>query len=63
MFDADRIYYQRDESTGAAGWYSDTREKILGPFNTKEIAKTALQSHLRYCREHQLDGGRQQGPR
>ncbi len=56
-----RIFCQRDEVTGMLKWCCDTREGILGPFDTKESAFSALRRHIKHCPEHGLHGGRDLG--
>ncbi len=61
MFSSDRIHFERNEVTGMMRWWCDTREGILGPFDTKENARASLQIHIKYCQEHGLDGDRTLG--
>ena len=63
MFSADRVFSQRSTSIGSMEWFFDTREGLMGPFRTEDIARKALGNHVEYCRRHKLDGGRKLGVR
>ncbi len=51
-FDVDRVHCRSDEITGTMKWYCDSREGLLGPFDTQKIACSSLQAHIKRCEEH-----------
>ncbi len=58
---ADRIYCETNQTTGLVDCYCRTREGILGPFDSMQLAMVALQGHLSHCKRHGLDGRRKSG--
>ena len=45
---ADRIYCETNPDTGLIDCYCRTREGSLGPFDSEQMAMSALQGHLTY---------------
>ncbi len=58
---ADRIYCEKNQATGLTDCYCRTREGVLGPFDSEQMAIAVLQSHIKYCQEHRLDNDRTSG--
>jgi len=58
MFEHSRIFSNRDNHTGHMQWFYETREGVMGPFDSKPLALEALQRHIEYAKGHHLDGGR-----
>lgn len=58
MFEHSRIFSDRNLSTGFIEWFCETREGLVGPFESEALAKTALQRHIEYAKQRKIDGGR-----
>lgn len=58
MFEAERIYSQRNHKTGMTEWFFYARECSFGPFSNEKIAKEELDNFIRHCVKNQADGGR-----
>jgi hypothetical protein len=61
MFEHSRIFSNRNLHTGHMQWYYETREGVMGPFDSKGLAMEALERHIVYAKQHHLDGGRTLG--
>jgi len=58
MFEHSRVFINRNNQTGHMQWFYETREGVMGPFDSKQLALEALERHVKYAKEHHLDGGR-----
>lgn len=56
-----RIVCQQNYKTGSFEWCFETREGLIGPFQTKNQAKKTLGEFIRTCIRMGDDGGRDQG--
>jgi hypothetical protein len=58
MFKADRIYSQRNASSGKLEWYFQAREGNIGPYESRETAGKMLSEFIARCIAAADDGGR-----
>jgi hypothetical protein len=58
MFEHNRVFSNRNTSTGRMDWFCETREGEQGPFESEQIARAALEKHIEYSKRNKLDGGR-----
>jgi hypothetical protein len=61
MFKADRVFSERNPTTGTIKWYFASREGIMGPYETKQIAQCALMDYKAKCMHSGSTGGRDTG--
>lgn len=61
MFEAERVYNQRNPTTGVTEWFFLAREGYFGPYVSKEAAQKQLSAFICYCVKNGDDGGRQSG--
>jgi hypothetical protein len=61
MFQAERIYNQRNPKTGLIEWFFFAREGHFGPFSSKETATKELNAFINHCVKNDNDGGRKSG--
>jgi hypothetical protein len=58
MFNHSRVFSDRNPTTGNMEWFAETREGMLGPFDSEKLATEALQRHIEYTKQQKIDGGR-----
>lgn len=58
MFEAARVFKQRDSKTGLTEWWFSAREGTFGPFTNMQTAAKALDAYIQNCLENNADGGR-----
>jgi len=58
MFEAERVYNQRNPSTGIIEWFFLAREGYFGPYVSKEAAHKQLNTFISFCVKNGDDGGR-----
>lgn len=58
MFSADRIFSQRNRSTGLVEWFFNAREGIFGPYGSRETTQKALDEFVKKRVASGDDGGR-----
>lgn len=58
MFEAKRIFSQRNVETQATEWFFQAREGIIGPYESERVAEKGLEGFVAHCRQRGLDGGR-----
>lgn len=61
MFEAERVYNQRNPTTGITEWFFLAREGYFGPYVSKEAAQNQLAAFISYCVKNGDDGGRKTG--
>lgn len=61
MFETKRVIRDINKATGKSGWFAETREGRLGPFETEKEAELAYRRHISHCKIKGLDGGRKLG--
>jgi len=61
MFQHNRIFTDRDPGTGRMKWFFESREGVMGPFDSEINANTELQRHIDYSKRNGIDGGRKLG--
>lgn len=61
MFQHNRMFTDRDPGTGLMKWFFESREGVMGPFDSEKIANTELQRHIDYSKRNGIDGGRKLG--
>lgn len=61
VFQRDRVFSNRNTSTGTMEWFYETREGMMGPFPSEQSARTAMERHVEYSKRNKLDGGRKLG--
>ncbi|WP_036281702.1 hypothetical protein [Methylomicrobium lacus] len=61
MFYAERVYTQRNPTTGIMEWFFLAREGNFGPYRSKEEAKERLSKFICFCIMNNDDGGRGAG--
>lgn len=54
----DRIFALPNPSTGAKEWFCMARERILGPYDTRDLATLALSDFVKSCEQRGDSGGR-----
>jgi hypothetical protein len=58
MFSADRIFSNRNASTGRLEWYFSAREGDLGPYGSRDVAEEMSTAFVARCLAAGDDGGR-----
>jgi len=58
MFSSARVFSDRNARTGQTQWFFESREGVGGPYESKKIAEAELQSHIEWCQQQNIDGGR-----
>ena len=58
MFEVDRTFSQRNNETGLVEWFFSAREGVLGPFQSKQQAKKAMDEFIQFNQKTNDDGGR-----
>lgn len=58
MFQAERVFAQRNTRTGLIEWFFNAREGVFGPYTTKDIANQFLKEFVERCKASGDDGGR-----
>ena len=53
-----RMFQERNRETGDFEWFLESREGIMGPYESKDLVKLALVRHKERCHRDRLDGGR-----
>ncbi|GEM_PF-2289465 len=53
-----RIFKECNKETGDYQWFFESREGIMGAYDSEELVKLAIVRHIERCRRHRLDGGR-----
>ena len=53
-----RIFKELNEKTVDIQWFFESREGIMGSYDSEELVKLAIVRHIERCRRHRLDGGR-----
>lgn len=61
MFEAERVYSQRNPKTGQIEWFFMAREGNFGPFPDKNTATREMNSFIKNCIKQGSDGGRSKG--
>lgn len=54
----ERIFSVKNPSNGEQEWYFLTREEIIGPYETEEVAKHAVNEFVHWFKALKLTGGR-----
>lgn len=58
MFQADRVFFQRNPASGLVEWYFLAREGTFGPYPSQEIARTMLNEYIERHKAAKDTGGR-----
>ncbi|HYE37154.1 MAG TPA: hypothetical protein VEB01_17270 [Methylocaldum sp.] len=58
MFKADRVFSERNNTTGQIEWFFLTREGVMGPYESEAFAKKSLDEFKQRCIVIGADGGR-----
>lgn len=61
MFQADRVFSQRNAQTGQIEWFFMAREGNFGPFRERNIALKEMEVFIKNCVKNNDDGGRKSG--
>jgi len=48
MIDDDRFFSKEHQRIGKTEWFAYSREGILGPFESKQVAQSALKRHIEH---------------
>ena len=54
----DRIFALPNPSSGAKEWFCMARERILGPYDSRDLATLALSDFIKACEQRGDTGGR-----
>jgi hypothetical protein len=61
MFNAARVFSQRNPNTGLIEWFFSAREGNFGPFRDMQTAAKELDAFIQDCIKNGYDGGRAKG--
>jgi len=49
MFKADRVFWERNNTTGQTEWFFLTREGVMGPYGSEAFARKSLDEFKERC--------------
>jgi hypothetical protein len=49
MFKADRVFWERNSTTGQTEWFFLTREGVMGPYQSEAFARKSLDEFKEQC--------------